>query len=256
MILSFIAISPIAISFLSFVAIVILYHKISKQLQIVRIELQNSSDNTISQVEGLLGIYAEIRAQRTLPKTRGWAASPDLLHVLAEYVQRRRPMIVLECSSGVSTVLLAASLRNLGRGHVYSLEHDPEYAAKSRALLELHELEKWATVIDAPLIEVAASTWRGRWYDITGLPVHIRADLLVVDGPPTGTSELARFPALPVLLPFLSEAAVVVMDDATRESEQQTIVKWKELFPHISELPAAKCEKGCVVFAVLKAATD
>lgn len=59
----------------------------------------------------------------------------------------------MECSSGASTIVLAQSAKLNGRGHVFSLEHDRDYATKSRVELEKQSLSDWATVIDAPLQE-------------------------------------------------------------------------------------------------------
>jgi hypothetical protein len=84
------------------------YHKLSAAVQELRHESRRHADNVIRQVEGLLAIHDELKPPRALPRTRGWAASPDLLHVLLLVAQQQRPGRVLECSSGLSTLILAA----------------------------------------------------------------------------------------------------------------------------------------------------
>ncbi len=50
------------------------------------------------------------------------------------------------------------------RGHVYSLEHDPEYAEKTRKELQKHNLDEWATIIDAPLMKYTIENRAYEWY--------------------------------------------------------------------------------------------
>lgn len=232
------------------VLLAIVYLKLSKILHFARRDIANGVDITIAQVEGLLAAYAEIKPASSLPRTRGWAASPDFLQALGNSVRERRPQTVLECSSGVSTVLLAAAMRNQGAGKVFSLEHDPLYAGKTRALLSHFGLEAWAEVVDAPLVQLDLEGWSGRWYDTARLDSSIKADILVVDGPPETTSPLARYPALPALEDRLSAGAWVFMDDAHRPAEVLIVERWTTKYRHVKSLFAPKCEKGCVLLEV------
>ena len=239
----------IALSTAQLVAILILYHKLSKAVQSARHASTRNSDNVITQVESLLSIYTELHAKRGLPRTRGWAASPDLLALLIGTVQQRSPRTIVECSSGLSTLILAGCMRNLGRGSVLSLEHDEAYARKTRALLELHGLCDWATVVHAPLCDLALNDWRGRWYDLAGLPDGLSVDLLVIDGPPNDLGHLARYPAVPLLYPHLSDDAVIMLDDADRDAEKETVRRWLAEYTDLTQTTGIECEKGCVQLA-------
>ena len=59
---------------------------------------------------------------------------PALESVLAEVDAGRH--VVVECGSGLSTILIARRLRELGAGHVHSLEHDHGFAEACRRPLE------------------------------------------------------------------------------------------------------------------------
>ncbi len=186
-----------------------------------------ATGNSTAQVEALFSIFATIRPEAPLPALGGWAASPDLLRLLLDLVIRERPQVVLEASSGASTLILAYGLRKLGAGgRVYSLEHDPGHAARTREAIAAAGLTDVATVIDAPLVEheLAGATWR--WYDLGGLALTEPASLLVVDGPPGTTQPLARYPALPLLQHRLADTATVVMDDARRPDERAIATRW------------------------------
>lgn len=58
------------------------------------------------QTEALAGLLMELGFTRSLPATRGWAASPDFLRELAWHASQTRPHVIAECDSGVSTLIL------------------------------------------------------------------------------------------------------------------------------------------------------
>lgn len=229
----------------------LMYHKLSLTIDRLGKQSTRQTDNVISQIEALLALYAEIRPTHGLPPTRGWAASPDFLHNLVMHTLSDRPLTVVECSSGISTVVLARCMEILGEGHVYSLEHDKEYAEKTRALLRQHGTEHFATVCDAPLKNITLPRWSGEWYSHKVLPVDLKIDLLVIDGPPWFTAELARYPAVPVLYERFNPHAMVFLDDADRKEEQMMVKRWLDEFSDLAAVGVPVCEKGCVVLKKL-----
>ncbi|WP_341676055.1 class I SAM-dependent methyltransferase [Niveibacterium sp. SC-1] len=205
-------------------------------------ELPETRANEFRQIEALLALYADLKPQLGLPPTRGWAGSPDFLRTLAAHVIRESPETVVECSSGASTLILAHLLRRQGFGHAYSLEHETEYADKTRALLAAHGLSDWATVIDAPLQATRGAQGEQPWYALAGLPAST-IDLLVIDGPPTHVAPLARYPAGPHLFPRLSARGHVFLDDAGRSEERETVRRWLAEMPQFEHV-ALEAEKG------------
>ncbi len=198
------------------------------------------------QLESLQSLYWDLRPERALPPTRGWAGSPDFLREVAGHLFAARPTVVVECSSGASTVVAARCLQILGGGHVYSLEHAPEYASATRRLLASHGLSAWATVIDAPLVATTTDAGSQPWYDLANLPAG-PIDVLVIDGPPADTAPLARYPAGPLLFPRLREGGAVFLDDADRPDEQEIVARWQRSFPGL-DLRRRPSEKGLAVF--------
>ena len=196
-----------------------------------------------AQVEALLGLYAEVHPRRALPATRGWAASPDLLLLCWTLARDTAPRTIVECGSGVSTVLLAYACERNGAGQVIALDHDPDFAARTRTLLADHGLEDWAEVRDAPLEPLPGD---GRsWYRSDAVPEG-PIDLLLVDGPPTGDDESAREPALDVLYERLGAAAVVVVDDHVRDGERAMVDRWLDRHPDL-RAERLRHEKGTVL---------
>jgi predicted O-methyltransferase YrrM len=197
------------------------------------------------QGEALAAVLMDLRLQTSLPPTRNWAASPDLLRELMLHVFHYRPQVIVECGSGVSTLVLAHCLKTNGMGHLYSLEHLQDQADKTRQELARHGLEAHATLLNAPLRPHDIHGERFRWYAIEELPFST-CDMLVIDGPPAATGNLARYPAGPLLFDRLSPRAAVFVDDSNRDQEQTILARWRQEFPCF-RLEVRHCEKGCVV---------
>lgn len=208
------------------------------------------------QLEALQGLYAELGLEKSLPGTRGWAASPDFLMELVGHARAAKPRVVVECSSGTSTLVLARCMELNGHGKVYSLEHDRAYAEQSRRMLRRHGLERWAVVLDAPLQPQALADGSWSWYATSVLENELASvgvaetltaiDMLVIDGPPRESGKLARYPAGPLLFPALVIGATVFLDDAARADEKMILERWKDEFPHFRQ-SGRDCEKGCAV---------
>ena len=197
------------------------------------------------QTEALAGLLMELGFARSLPATRGWAASPDFLRELARHALQAQPKVIAECGSGVSTLVLARCAQMNETGHVYSLEHLAEHADKTREELARHGLTAWATVLTAPLrpYELHGQTYA--WYSIEQLPAVV-VDMLVIDGPPINTGQLARYPAGPLLFRYLSPSATVFLDDADRPDERAILQRWGDEFHEFAH-DARMCEKGCAI---------
>jgi hypothetical protein len=247
---------------LLFVVLGLLFYSFHKTRQIhlalfrVETDLARVKQESISlfdQIQSLDALNRLIRLQMPLPMLRGWAGSPDFLLHLARHVLQRRPSTVMECSSGASTLVIARCLQMNGSGHVYSLEHEAEYAAKTRALLLEQGLGEWATVILAPLRQVAGAP---SWYDLGQVPQSLpTVDLLVVDGPPESTGPLARAPAWAALSSRMSSDCAVMLDDADRPDEQAAIAKWRQAEPGFRQ-SNLRAEKGCVLLERGRIAQD
>ncbi len=178
------------------------------------------------QLEALDWLQAELQLAHPLPPARGWAAAPDALAELVHLVDRARPAQVVELGSGVSTIVIARRLQQLGHGRLVALDHLPAFASQTRAELARQGLAEVATVVDAPLVDVRidAETWR--WYAL-GADVPARIDALFVDGPPGTMGPLARYPALPLLRDRLTPGAIVFVDDGDRADEQEIVRRWQ-----------------------------
>jgi predicted O-methyltransferase YrrM len=198
------------------------------------------------QVEALLSIYSSLQISYPLPDTRGWAASPDILKKIMETTLREKPAMVLEASSGISTLIIAYCLKQIGSGKVISLENDAKFAKISEDMVALHGLSDIVTVVHAPLTEVKINGKQWLWYDAKAINIDAPIDLFVIDGPPASTQHLARYPALPLMFDFLADDATIILDDGARKAETEIVTKWGEELEGIS-YEFLDLEKGAYV---------
>jgi len=205
---------------------------------IVQVYLYNRSvrlrERDYQQIESLFSIFSQIRFNAPLPKTRGSAVAPDFIAMLIGMIQEKKPKLIVELGSGISTIISAYTLQSIGLGVVISLDHEEKYSSITRENLIRHNLQDIATVIHAPLKRINVNGSDYLWYDLDSLKNVEKIDLLIVDGPPHVERTTARYPALPLLFDRLSEDAVVVLDDARREGEKQAVQMWLKEFDHLS----------------------
>jgi predicted O-methyltransferase YrrM len=189
-------------------------------------------------------LHEQLRLPHILPPSGGMAASPDFLKAVADHVLAAKPNLVVECSSGLSTVVIARCLQINGGGRVVSMEHMPQFAEMTRAELKRQGLSDRAVVLDAPLIPHVLSGTTFQWYRTDALPGE-PIDLLIVDGPPADTGDSPRYPAGPRLFPRLSSKGAIFIDDAGRPEDIDVIARWRQEFTElIFEVNTQEFQKG------------
>lgn len=95
-------------------------HLASYQLLEDAAAIRRETTTLFSQIQALWALERKLGLPDALPPMRGWAGSPDFLLAAAEEALYLKPKTVMECSSGVSTVVMARCLQMNGVGHVYS----------------------------------------------------------------------------------------------------------------------------------------
>src|SRR5439155_15263421 len=149
----------------------------------------------------------------------GFTADLDYLAEVAR-LAAVTPGPVLECGSGLTTLLLGALAGRRGV-EVWSLEHDVAWRRRVSAALREHvagQVYLWLS----PLSDYGAFDWYAAPLPL--MPEQFR--LVVCDGPPDGTRG-GRFGLLSIIGNRLAPGSVILLDDASRESEQEAVSRWK-----------------------------
>ena len=132
---------------------------------------------------------------------------------------------ILECGSGLSTILLGIVAQQRGI-QVWSLEHSPFWASKVRSVLIAYGI-KSVSLCEKPLRDYGAFTW----YDPPKRTMPRDFKIVVCDGPPAcGANQTpgGRYGLLPIMRDHLASGCVILLDDANRKAELEIIARWAE----------------------------
>jgi Methyltransferase domain len=150
----------------------------------------------------------------------GWSATAGFLVTMVDWFGRTSGSVV-ECGSGLSTLLLAVVAAHTGR-QVLTLEHDPQWAEQVRRAVpkRMHSA-----------VEIALAPLRAYgdfdWYTVRGLAPAAPIGFVVCDGPP-GSTRGGRYGLGPVLGPMLAQGCVVLVDDTQRAADRSAVERWQE----------------------------
>ena len=192
-----------------------------------------------------LSLEKKLGFDKALPFTEHWSAAPDFLALISDYCLQEKPQVIVECSSGTSSLVLSQCCKLNQDGRVFSLESGEEYAAKTAAQLADFSLTEYCEVLHAPLQDTAVDDETFQWYALETLPA-VKIDLLVIDGPPGFLQKQSRYPALPMLAERLAKHCTVFLDDAARDDEQALVKRWLAAYPDF-QAEYVENERGCFI---------
>lgn len=156
----------------------------------------------------------------------GWSASIDYLMKISEYMAQR-PRHVVECGSGLTTVLLALLARP-GQ-QIVALEHDRYWYIVCKAWLLILGLDGRVSLHHADLKDSKSYDYSYRWYEIAPGMIPREIDFVICDGPPAEVQG-SRYGLLPTLGDRLSDDAVILLDDVQRKEEVHVLRQWETTF--------------------------
>lgn len=162
-----------------------------------------------------------------------WALDADSISFLEAEIKRRRPRVILEFGSGVSTVCLARFIsRFCGEGRIFSVEQDRQHMAKTSKLLEDANLSNLVEMVHSPVVWQYISGRHLPCYDIRNSNLadamsDAQAEFVLIDGPAAGSG--ARFGTLELARPFVVDTARYCLDDGLRDDELAIASQWEKL---------------------------
>ncbi|MEW8026384.1 MAG: class I SAM-dependent methyltransferase [Candidatus Thiodiazotropha sp.] len=200
------------------------------------------------QLENYHSLQAQLDLHQGIPFSPNWSAEADFIRIIVDACLKLRPELILECSSGLTTLMLARCCQINGEGHVISLEDGLQYADNTRAYIDRYDLGDYATVVHAPLQEMVVDGALYTWYATDAIP-ETGIDMLVIDGPSGFIQRNSRYPALPVCYPCFADNCAIFLDDAAREDEREIVTMWLSRFPNL-EHEFHATSRGCSVLSV------
>jgi len=163
----------------------------------------------------------------------GWGAHAETLGLLSALIRELRPRRVLEFGSGLSTLVMAATLKKLDAGSLLSVDESERFAARTRGWLAEEALTSQAEVWQCPIRLQTVYGSDVRCYELGSvLGDVVDVALLFVDGPnslPLIGHPGARFGTLPLVREHLAPGAWILLDDARRRSERRVADRWSAM---------------------------
>jgi cobalt/nickel transport system ATP-binding protein len=133
---------------------------------------------------------------------------------------------ILECGSGLTTILLAAVAGERGIP-VISLEHNESWASLVSDVLD-HAGLRGVTLVAGPLVDHDGF----HWYRVPeALPERI--SLVVCDGPP-GSTYGGRYGLAPLMKSRFTADTIILVHDAEREDERRILRRWQDEFGFVT----------------------
>lgn len=129
-------------------------------------------------------------------------------------------LAILECGSGLSTILVGYAAARTGRRY-FSLEHLQSWFDKVAGHLEVLPMGEQVSILLCPLIDLGDYCW----YDTRELEV-VPVDLVLCDGPPSGTPG-GRVGLESLFANCCLEECDILLDDAFRSSEVEAVESWR-----------------------------
>lgn len=161
----------------------------------------------------------------------GWSAHAQTLGFLEQIIEITQPNAILEFGSGTSSAAIAATLRRVGQGHLWSFDESERFAAQTRRDIASQCLSEHATILHRPLRHQTLGTSTFHCYDLSDLPADCRGiDLVFIDGPnsaPIIGNPGSRSGTYPLIKPFLAPNSLIILDDADRHAEQRIAEDWE-----------------------------
>lgn len=147
-----------------------------------------------------------------------WSADTEYLIACLEQAQICRGPI-LECGSGLSTLLIGAVAQKSGNV-LCSLEHHADWGNRVAGLLKRYAINSVQLSVH-PLKDYADFTW----YEPPSESTRGKYALVICDGPP-GTTRGGRYGLVPIMKPQLAPGCIILLDDAGRVQEQAIADRW------------------------------
>ena len=218
--------------------------RLIKLVEHVNYRLLNAIHSNKANNHASFSLHSFLPLRFPLPGIYEATILPDFANILVAIILERKPKRIFELGGGLSTLIAGYCLERLGEGSIISLDDTEKYASITRENIRLYGLEKFATIIDASTKKVEIHNEDYQWYDLERAGKIESIDLLVIDGPWKGRN---RYPALPLLMPYLNDGAVILMDDGHREKWMAE--KWMQEFDGI-EMEFFNTAKGTILLKI------
>ncbi|MCC5638755.1 glycosyltransferase family 2 protein [Nostoc sp. CHAB 5844] len=171
-----------------------------------------------------------------------WVLTSEALEWIAEFVKTNGIQKVVECGSGLSTILFGS----LNLEKVITLEHSSDWYAYTRHRLQEKRLLEYVDLHLCQLQETLLNGTTFNWYNIDKVS-PFASDLILVDGPPENSCLKARYPTPYLLKEFIKSGTWLLLDDYHRQQETEIVNLWLREIPSLELIQVLPFKYGLAV---------
>lgn len=106
-----------------------------------------------------------IQPKIPLPFQKPWAVLPDFINMLLQLVEESKPSTIVECGSGLSTLVCGYMVKNKIIKQCFAIEHDKQFYDSTKAELVKHGLDEFVSLLYAPLVPIKINNIDWFWYN-------------------------------------------------------------------------------------------
>ncbi len=188
------------------------------------------------------------------PPDDGWTLAADALRFIYKIVASLKPRHILEFGCGLSTRVLVRAGDAAGlKIAVSSIDHDPEFGRPAAGSAPLGSPTVKVSFQFAPLVarDCGGKLLGSYLLDATALASPDPVDLVIIDGPPVTLG--GREGVLYQVMSHARPGTLVLLDDASRESERRAVDHWQDVLGNAIEVKRLKnFAKGMVAIIIRK----
>jgi len=150
----------------------------------------------------------------------GYSADVSFLAEALRRVRGLAPGAVLECGSGISTILMGLSIPDRAMCEIVVFENDVRWFERVASVTRQYRFTN-VHLVHAPLQSYGDYMWYA-------LPTQRmpRFHLVICDGPTEATPG-GRYGLLPVMAPHLGKDAVILLDDVDTRIGRNVLARWE-----------------------------
>lgn len=245
---------------------------LSKDLESLQGLVFKRIDNSIQQIESYVSLDRFISEGRTGLNYHGWPLSTDIALYLINRITSEKYDQIVEFGSGTSTCLFAKAIESntkddnvlINLNKLVTFEHNSTYFDKTKELLEQKNLHDYVDLKYTPLTAQSEGDRGFKYYSCDTVLAELAKNsgtnslskmLVLVDGPPAMTCDLARYPGLPKIIELWPAAIIdFILDDFNRVEEKEVFKAWENYLKDNNiryEVTKISCEKGALLIRVI-----
>lgn len=199
-------------------------------------------------------------------KFSNFSMEPASINFLKQVILQTKPQNILEFGSGISTSVLSQAQQDALRNdkssqkpHFVSVDQSDEFMAGTKDMLERSGCDQFVNTLVCPIRKYRLSTGdEFSCYEFNEKELHKafegqRPDMVLIDGPVGGGPHgiaFARFLTVTMSNLLCADQALIMLDDAYRDTEIQMMVTWPKMYPELDIMGVKLVGKGTMVARV------